>query len=96
MTKRARVEEGAHMEWIDGNIGSKRTIKYPSVYMVGPKASGEVLSVAYAGEGQRQDAGAKMFHCRARDHLDDRLEVDLQGRRPHHLPRPGARRRRRR
>ena len=51
------------MEWIDGNIGSRLTMKYPAVYMVGPKASGEVLSVAYAGPGQHQDAGAKMVHA---------------------------------
>jgi Fe-S cluster assembly protein SufB len=51
------------MEWIDGNIGSRLTMKYPSVYMVGPKATGEVLSVAYAGVGQHQDAGAKMVHA---------------------------------
>jgi FeS assembly protein SufB len=63
VTKRARAEEGAHVEWIDGNIGSKRTIKYPSVYLMGPKASGEVLSVAYAGADQWQDTGAKMYHC---------------------------------
>ncbi len=58
VTKRARVEAEGHMEWIDGNIGSRLTMKYPAVYMVGPKASGEVLSVAYAGQGQHQDAGA--------------------------------------
>jgi Fe-S cluster assembly protein SufB len=63
VTKRARVETEGHMEWIDGNIGSKLTMKYPSVYMVGPKATGEVLSVAYAGAGQHQDAGAKMVHA---------------------------------
>jgi Fe-S cluster assembly protein SufB len=63
VTKRARVEAEGHMEWIDGNIGSKLTMKYPSVYLVGPKASGEVLSVAYAGAGQHQDAGAKMVHA---------------------------------
>jgi Fe-S cluster assembly protein SufB len=63
VTKRARVETEGHMEWIDGNIGSRLTMKYPAVYMVGPKASGEVLSVAYAGEGQHQDAGAKMIHA---------------------------------
>jgi Fe-S cluster assembly protein SufB len=62
VTKRARCEAEAHVEWIDGNIGSRLTIKYPSVYLMGPKASGEVLSVAYAGAGQHQDAGAKMFH----------------------------------
>jgi len=63
VTKRARVDTEGHMEWIDGNIGSRLTMKYPAVVMVGPKASGEVLSVAYAGEGQHQDAGAKMTHA---------------------------------
>ncbi len=62
VTKRAVAYEGAHCEWIDGNIGSKLTMKYPAVYLMGPKASGEVLSVAYAGAGQHQDAGAKMVH----------------------------------
>ena len=62
VTKRARVEAEGHMEWIDGNIGNRLTMKYPSVYLMGPKASGEVLSVAYAGPGQHQDAGAKMIH----------------------------------
>ena len=63
VTKRARAEAEAHVEWIDGNIGSRLTMKYPSVYLMGPKASGEVLSVAYAGAGQVQDTGAKMVHC---------------------------------
>src|SRR6478735_6493981 len=63
VTKRARVEAYGHMEWIDGNIGSKLTMKYPSVYLVGEGATGEVLSVAYAGAGQHQDAGAKMVHA---------------------------------
>ncbi len=63
VTKRARAEAEARVEWIDGNIGSRLTMKYPSVVMVGPKASGEVLSVAYAGAGQHQDAGAKMIHA---------------------------------
>ncbi len=63
VTKRARAEAEAHVEWIDGNIGSRLTMKYPSVYLMGPKASGEVLSVAYAGAGQILDTGAKMFHC---------------------------------
>jgi Fe-S cluster assembly protein SufB len=63
VTKRARAEEEAHVEWIDGNIGSRLTMKYPSVVLAGRKASGEVLSVAYAGPGQHQDAGAKMVHA---------------------------------
>ncbi|MEV6630523.1 Fe-S cluster assembly protein SufB [Actinoplanes sp. NPDC051470] len=63
VTKRATCEEGATMEWVDGNIGSKVTMKYPAVYMTGAHAKGEVLSVAMAGEGQHQDAGAKMVHA---------------------------------
>ena len=63
VTKRARVEAEGHMEWIDGNIGSRLTMKYPAVWLVGPKASGEVLSVAYAGAGQHQDTGSKMVHA---------------------------------
>jgi len=63
VTKRAKVEAEGHMEWIDGNIGSRLTMKYPAVWLVGPKATGEVLSVAYAGAGQHQDTGAKMVHA---------------------------------
>jgi len=62
VTKRARAEENAVMEWIDCNIGSGITMKYPAVYLVGRKAHGEVLSIAYAGKDQHQDAGAKMLH----------------------------------
>jgi len=63
VTKRATCAEGATMEWIDGNIGSKVTMKYPAVYLLGEHATGETLSVAFAGEGQHQDAGAKMVHA---------------------------------
>jgi Fe-S cluster assembly protein SufB len=63
VTKRAVAQEGATMEWVDGNIGSKVTMKYPAVFMTGEHAKGEVLSVAFAGEGQHQDAGAKMVHA---------------------------------
>ena len=62
VTKRARAEESATMEWIDCNLGSGVTMKYPSVYLVGRHARGEVLSIALAGKGQHQDAGAKMYH----------------------------------
>jgi Fe-S cluster assembly protein SufB len=62
VTKRAKAEAGATMEWIDGNIGSKVTMKYPAVWLTGEHAKGEVLSIAFAGEGQHQDAGAKMLH----------------------------------
>jgi Fe-S cluster assembly protein SufB len=62
VTKRAVAYEGATMEWIDGNLGSKVTMKYPAVYMMGPKAHGEILSIAFAGKGQHQDAGGKVVH----------------------------------
>jgi Fe-S cluster assembly protein SufB len=62
VTKRAVAMEGATVEWLDGNIGSKVTMKYPSVMLVGEGATGEVLSVAYAQDGQHQDTGAKMVH----------------------------------
>ncbi|GAA1831290.1 Fe-S cluster assembly protein SufB [Pseudonocardia ailaonensis] len=62
VTKRAKAEEGATMEWVDGNLGSKVTMKYPAVMLMGEYAKGEVLSIAFAGEGQHQDAGAKMTH----------------------------------
>ena len=63
VTKRATVAEGGTMEWIDGNIGSKITMKYPAVWLMGPHAKGETLSVAFAGEGQHQDTGSKMVHA---------------------------------
>jgi Fe-S cluster assembly protein SufB len=63
VTKRATCAEGATMEWIDGNIGSKVTMKYPAVFLMGEHSKGETLSIAFAGEGQHQDAGAKMVHA---------------------------------
>ncbi|MFD1395868.1 Fe-S cluster assembly protein SufB [Kroppenstedtia eburnea] len=60
VTKRAVAEKGAHMEWVDGNIGSKLTMKYPAVIMKGEGAKADVLSIAVAGKGQHQDAGAKV------------------------------------
>ena len=63
VTKRAVAHENSIVEWLDGNLGSKLTMKYPGVYLVGPKARGEVVSVAFAGKGQHQDAGAKMVHA---------------------------------
>lgn len=61
VTKRAFAYEGATVEWVDGNIGSRLTMKYPAVYLLGPRAHGEILSVAFAGAGQHQDAGAKVI-----------------------------------
>lgn len=63
VTKRARAEEGAIMEWVDANLGSCVTEKYPSVWLMGEQARGEVLSLAVAGKGQHQDTGAKMIHA---------------------------------
>jgi Fe-S cluster assembly protein SufB len=62
VTKRAIAETDATVEWVDCNLGSKLTMKYPSVYLMGERAHGEVLSIAFAGEGQHQDAGAKIVH----------------------------------
>ena len=63
VTKRALAYQDATMEWIDGNLGSKLTMKYPSVYMMEPGARGEILSIAFSSAGQHQDAGAKLVHC---------------------------------
>ena len=63
VTKRAVAYENATMEWVDGNLGSKLTMKYPSVYLRGEGAHGEILSLAFAGRGQHQDAGGKIVHA---------------------------------
>jgi Fe-S cluster assembly protein SufB len=63
VTKRAMAYRDATMEWVDGNLGSRLTMKYPAVYMMEPGARGEILSIAFAGAGQHQDAGAKLVHC---------------------------------
>ena len=63
VTKRAVAYEDATMEWVDGNLGSQLTMKYPAVYMMGKGARGEILSIAFAGKGQHQDAGGKIIHA---------------------------------
>ncbi len=63
VTKRAIAHKNATVEWVDGNIGSRLTMKYPSIYLMGEGARGEILSMAFAGEGQHQDAGAKVIHA---------------------------------
>ena len=63
VTKRAVAHEDALMEWVDGNLGSRLTMKYPAVYMVGKGARAEILSIAFAGKGQHQDAGGKVVHA---------------------------------
>ena len=62
VTKRAVAYEDATMEWVDGNLGSKLTMKYPAIWLMGERAHGEVLSIAFAGKGQHQDAGGKVVH----------------------------------
>jgi len=66
VTKRAVAHKNATMEWVDGNLGSKLTMKYPGIYLMGEGARGEVLSIAFAGNGQHQDAGAKVIHSAPR------------------------------
>ena len=66
------------MEWVDGNIGSKLTMKYPAVVLKGRGAKGMVLSIAVAGKGQHQDAGAKMTHLGTGYNIDDRIQIDQQ------------------
>ena len=95
VTKRAIAHESATMEWIDGNLGSKLTMKYPSVYLMGENAHGELLSIAFAGKGQHQDAGGKAVHVAPNTTSNDHLEVDLQGRRARQLPRTARDRARR-
>jgi Fe-S cluster assembly protein SufB len=63
VTKRAMAYADATMEWVDGNLGSRLTMKYPAVYMMEPGARGEILSIAFSSHGQHQDAGAKLVHC---------------------------------
>ena len=62
VTKHAVAYEGATVQWVDGNLGSKLTIKYPAVYLLGRRARADILSVAFAGAGQTQNAGGKMIH----------------------------------
>ena len=62
VTQRAMVHENATMEWVDANLGSKLTMKYPSCYLIGEKAHGEILSLAFAAKGQHQDTGGKVIH----------------------------------
>ena len=70
VTKRAVAHKNATVEWVDGNIGSRLTMKYPAIYLMGEGARGEILSMAFAGEGQHQDAGAKVIHARAEHDVD--------------------------
>ena len=87
VTKRAVAYENATMEWVDGNLGSKLTMKYPAIWLMGEGAHGEVLSIAFAGEGPAPGRGRQVRARRAQHHLGDHVQVDLEGRRARELPR---------
>ena len=90
VTKRAVAETDATVEWVDCNLGSKLTMKYPSVYLMGERAHGEILSIAFAGKDQHQDAGGKIIHAAPEHDLEHLRQVDLQGRRAGLVPRPAG------
>ena len=89
VTKRAAAYKNATMEWVDGNLGSKLTMKYPAVWLMEEGARGEILSVAFASDGQHQDAGGKVVHVAPQHLLADHLEVDLEGHGPLVVSRSG-------
>ncbi len=88
VTKRAHAYENSRVEWIDANTGSRKTVKYPSIYLRGRGASADIISVAVAGKGQHQDTGAKAIHLAPGHQEPHRVEVGQQGWRPGHVPRP--------
>ena len=88
VTKRAVAYEDAVMEWVDGNLGSRVTMKYPSIYLLGERAHGEVLSIAFAGDDQHQDAGGKVIHAAPNTTSLITSKSISQGHRPHLVPRP--------
>ena len=91
VTKRGLAQENAEVKWIDCNIGSRLTMKYPSVIMKGRKARGEVLSIALANDGQHQDTGAKMIHAADETTSQYHFQIDLDWKRTRNLPRLGSR-----
>ena len=90
VTKRAVAYEDATMEWVDGNLGSKLTMKYPAIWLMGERAHGEVLSIAFAGSGPAPGRGRQVRPRRAEHDLGDHVQVDLEERRPRRLSRPAA------
>ena len=91
VTKRGLAHEEAEVKWIDCNIGSRLTMKYPGVVMKGRKARGEVISIALASDGQHQDTGAKMIHAADETTSQHHFQIDLDRHRPRHLSRTGPR-----
>ncbi len=89
VTKRAAAYRDATMEWVDGNLGSKVTMKYPAVLLMEPGARGDILSVAFASDGMHQDAGAKVTHLAPHTTSQNSLEVCFQGDRSSLLSRSG-------
>ena len=89
VTKRAAAYKNATMEWVDGNLGSKLTMKYPAVWLMEPGARGEILSVAFAGDGQHQDAGGKVVHVAPNTSSQIISKSISKGERPLLLPRSG-------
>ena len=88
VTKRAVAYEDATMEWVDGNLGSKLTMKYPAIWLMGERAHGEVLSIAFARQGPAPGRGRQVRPRGAEHDVGDHVQVDLQERRPRRLPRP--------
>ena len=88
VTKRAHAYENSTVEWIDANTGSRKTVKFPSIYLRGENATADIISVAVAGKGQHQDTGAKAIHLAPNTKSPDRVEVRVEGRRPGDVPRP--------
>ena len=93
VTKRAVAHEDATMEWVDCNLGSKLTMKYPSIYLLGERAHGEILSIAFAGAGQHQDAGGKIIHAAPKTTSSIFSKSISKDAGPHQLPRPARDRR---
>ena len=89
VTKRAVAHKNATVEWVDGNIGSRLTMKYPSIYLMGEGARGEILSMAFAGEGQHQDAGAKVIHVAPQHDLGRHEQERQRARRQDDVSRSG-------
>ena len=89
VTKRAMAYQDATMEWVDGNLGSRLTMKYPAVYMMEPGARGEILSIAFSSGRSASGRGCQTRALRSQHHRTDYLQVDFQKWRPQQLPRPG-------
>ena len=86
VTKRAVAHADSKVEWVDGNLGSKLTMKYPAIYLVGPRAHGEVLSIAFSGDGSASGCRCQNGARCTRYDINHRIQINLQERRTHILP----------